>query len=327
MISLNLHRAPVVAALVLALLWPATALAAPSSARVATDQAALARAISDYQQARERIESADRAAAAASARLDALMARQERLQRKLNRQAALSYRAGHLPVVALLTGSIDFEDFANRWFFLTRVNAENARTLAQVQRARAHSLRSARTLMAAQQRQSVELRALERQVKQARARLSGSKAAYDAYRRRMAARPAVSSPATPRVRVGSTARKTARGGWGVARCSNYGPGSYGHRTANGTVVGPDSMIVAHKTLPFGTVIEFEYGGRRAVAVVADRGPYVAGREFDLGPGWRVPWASTVCTRCATGSSAGRARHEGMGSQALQPERVPPDRRI
>jgi rare lipoprotein A (peptidoglycan hydrolase) len=44
------------------------------------------------------------------------------------------------------------------------------------------------------------------------------------------------------------------------------------------------MIVAHKTLPFGTLVEFEYGGRRAVAVVADRGPYVAGREFDLGPG-------------------------------------------
>ena len=44
------------------------------------------------------------------------------------------------------------------------------------------------------------------------------------------------------------------------------------------------MIVAHKTLRFGTLIEFEYKGRRAVARVADRGPHTAGRTFDLGPG-------------------------------------------
>ncbi len=44
------------------------------------------------------------------------------------------------------------------------------------------------------------------------------------------------------------------------------------------------MIVAHKTLPFGTLIEFEYHGKRAVARVADRGPHTPGRTFDLGPG-------------------------------------------
>ena len=44
------------------------------------------------------------------------------------------------------------------------------------------------------------------------------------------------------------------------------------------------MIVAHMTLPFGTLIEFEYSGRRAVASVQDRGPHTPGRDFDLGPG-------------------------------------------
>jgi rare lipoprotein A (peptidoglycan hydrolase) len=44
------------------------------------------------------------------------------------------------------------------------------------------------------------------------------------------------------------------------------------------------MIVAHKTLPFGTRIQFSYRGRSCIAVVMDRGPYVGGREFDLGPG-------------------------------------------
>jgi rare lipoprotein A (peptidoglycan hydrolase) len=44
------------------------------------------------------------------------------------------------------------------------------------------------------------------------------------------------------------------------------------------------MMVAHKTLPFHTLIEFEYNGKRAVASVEDRGPQSKDRMFDLGPG-------------------------------------------
>ena len=44
------------------------------------------------------------------------------------------------------------------------------------------------------------------------------------------------------------------------------------------------MMVAHKTLPFHTLIEFMYNGKRCVASVEDRGPFTPGREFDLGPG-------------------------------------------
>ena len=73
------------------------------------------------------------------------------------------------------------------------------------------------------------------------------------------------------------------GSWKTAVASHYGR-NFSGRGASGERIGPYSMIVAHKTLPFGTLIEFEYGGKRAVARVADRGPHVAGREFDLGPG-------------------------------------------
>jgi rare lipoprotein A len=65
--------------------------------------------------------------------------------------------------------------------------------------------------------------------------------------------------------------------------SHYGRNFTG-KGASGKSIGPYSMMVAHKTLPFGTLIEFSYHGRRAVASVEDRGPHVAGREFDLGPG-------------------------------------------
>jgi peptidoglycan lytic transglycosylase len=40
--------------------------------------------------------------------------------------------------------------------------------------------------------------------------------------------------------------------------------------------------VASRTLPCGTKVQFRLGSRSVTAVVDDRGPYVAGREWDLG---------------------------------------------
>lgn len=78
--------------------------------------------------------------------------------------------------------------------------------------------------------------------------------------------------------------RSSTGGWRTARASWYGPGFYGHTMAGGGKLTPTSMVVAHRTLPFGTKVEIEYKGRRVIAVVRDRGPYVRGRTFDLGPG-------------------------------------------
>lgn len=58
----------------------------------------------------------------------------------------------------------------------------------------------------------------------------------------------------------------------------------GQPIASGGVLAPGAMNVAHKTLPFGTQITFYFKGRATCATVTDRGPYIAGREFDLGPG-------------------------------------------
>lgn len=73
-------------------------------------------------------------------------------------------------------------------------------------------------------------------------------------------------------------------GWRTAVASWYGPGFYGRRMAGGGTLTVSSMIVAHRTLPFGTRIQFEYVGRTCTAVVMDRGPFIGGRSFDLGPG-------------------------------------------
>jgi rare lipoprotein A (peptidoglycan hydrolase) len=72
-------------------------------------------------------------------------------------------------------------------------------------------------------------------------------------------------------------------GW-LALASWYGPGLYGNTMACGGVLHPGSMVVAHRTLVCGTRLLVCYAGRCVDAVVQDRGPYVAGRDVDLGPG-------------------------------------------
>ncbi len=63
----------------------------------------------------------------------------------------------------------------------------------------------------------------------------------------------------------------------------YGPGFYGRRTACGQTVTDAVKGVAHKTLPCGTKVTFRNGDRIVRARVIDRGPFHAGREFDLTP--------------------------------------------
>jgi rare lipoprotein A (peptidoglycan hydrolase) len=56
---------------------------------------------------------------------------------------------------------------------------------------------------------------------------------------------------------------------------------YGLGLACGGVLGRYQLGVAHKTAPCGTLITFTYAGRSLTVPVIDRGPYVAGREWDL----------------------------------------------
>jgi rare lipoprotein A len=59
---------------------------------------------------------------------------------------------------------------------------------------------------------------------------------------------------------------------------------YGGALACGGSLRPDSMVVAHRSLPCGTKVRIRYRGRAVTATVRDRGPFVGGREFDLAGG-------------------------------------------
>lgn len=93
-----------------------------------------------------------------------------------------------------------------------------------------------------------------------------------------------------RLRVSAASNRVARGdrsrtirvvGLRPTHASYYGPGLYGGALACGGSLSPGTRGVAHKTLPCGSKVTLRYGKRTVTTRVVDRGPYVAGREFDL----------------------------------------------
>lgn len=106
------------------------------------------------------------------------------------------------------------------------------------------------------------------------------------------------SPAYPRSRSGrrmryeaiETPNAIARYSGRTALATWYGYEMLGKgrsgRTANGERFIPGGMTVAHKTLPFGTRIQFTNPktGRTAIGRVNDRGPFRRGYTYDLAQG-------------------------------------------
>jgi rare lipoprotein A (peptidoglycan hydrolase) len=87
-----------------------------------------------------------------------------------------------------------------------------------------------------------------------------------------------------KVRLASGSARRGLGRLNVYRhamVSWYGPGLYGNSLSCGGRLEPGTLGVAHKTLPCGAHVTLRRGHRVVRVTVVDRGPYVAGREFDL----------------------------------------------
>jgi rare lipoprotein A len=80
---------------------------------------------------------------------------------------------------------------------------------------------------------------------------------------------------------GATQRIGRLNGYRRAYASWYGPGLYGNHLGCGGTLTPRKLGVAHRTLPCGTKLTLRHRDRSVTVRVIDRGPYVAGREFDL----------------------------------------------
>lgn len=107
----------------------------------------------------------------------------------------------------------------------------------------------------------------------------------------------------------------------------YGGGDRlcGRRTASGAVLNCGAMTAAHRTLPFGTVLTVQSGGRSIQVTVTDRGPFT-GAFLDLSPaaasalGCRCTHRNVTATVIQMGSGktvvAGRGRQRLVAAAAL-----------
>lgn len=73
---------------------------------------------------------------------------------------------------------------------------------------------------------------------------------------------------------------------GIMTASWYGPRFHGKTTANGEVYNQAALTAAHKSLPFGTLLQITNlrNGKSTIVRINDRGPYVEGRDLDLSKG-------------------------------------------
>jgi rare lipoprotein A len=71
--------------------------------------------------------------------------------------------------------------------------------------------------------------------------------------------------------------------------SYYGGGFVGRPTASGAIYTGRGMTAAHRTLPFGTKVRIKNvrNGKTVEVTITDRGPYYAGRAYDLSPAARA----------------------------------------
>jgi hypothetical protein len=103
-------------------------------------------------------------------------------------------------------------------------------------------------------------------------------------------------PAQPPTRPGSVSASIVAGWHHDTDISWFGPGLYGNGTACGKTLTTTLVGVAHRTLPCGTLVTFRYKGVTLTVPVVDRGPFVAGRTWDLTHG-----ACAKLSHCFTGS--------------------------
>jgi rare lipoprotein A len=99
-----------------------------------------------------------------------------------------------------------------------------------------------------------------------------------------ASKPAAASAAASALQAMPTMASTAHAFEG--KVSYYGPEFAGRKTSSGESVDPSAFTMAHKTLPFGSMVRVTnlQNNKSVVVRVNDRGPHTAGRVGDLSAG-------------------------------------------
>nr|WP_322743576.1 septal ring lytic transglycosylase RlpA family protein [Romeria gracilis] len=91
----------------------------------------------------------------------------------------------------------------------------------------------------------------------------------------------------------------------------YGPYFHGRLTATGEIFDQNELTVAHKTLPFGTLLKVRnlLNDRMVIVRVNDRGPYVGDRSLDL---------SRAAAECLDSTQVGLIPYEAVLLKVSEP---------
>ena len=131
--------------------------------------------------------------------------------------------------------------------------------------------------------------------------------------------PSVAQQATPISPGGGRAEaRAARAG--VA--SYYAASLHGNKTANGERYNHGALTVAHRTLPFGTLLRVTsvHNGRRVLVRVNDRGPFIRGRQLDL--------SGAAADRLAMRQrGTSRVSFQIVNPETLPSQQAPPARKV
>jgi rare lipoprotein A (peptidoglycan hydrolase) len=100
----------------------------------------------------------------------------------------------------------------------------------------------------------------------------------------------------------------------------YGGGDRlcGRRTASGAAFDCGALTAAHRTLPFGTILAVQSGGRSIQVTVTDRGPF-SGAFLDLSPAA----ASALGCRCTHRNVTATVVQMGSGQTGVASRSRPP----
>ena len=86
---------------------------------------------------------------------------------------------------------------------------------------------------------------------------------------------------SPRVQTAPPAATAANSKCELGEISFYHASLAGNKTANGEVYDHEAMTAAHRTLPFGTMVNVEHDGQSVQLRVNDRGPFAKSRILDV----------------------------------------------
>ncbi len=312
-------RALALVYLVLACAVPTAAFAAPSAsvqqqaaaakARISTMEDNLSSAMANYDSASASLDKTRAQIKANKKRLRELNQSMEDGQKRLNAEVNFLYRTDGNGYTMALLAAPTIEAFASRLLALSRIASRDAEVIGKIRRARAESAALAETLAAREREQKAQVAQVAARRAKAQSELAGQQRYVDSLSKQVSAaldsgstRGKTGSKATTKApsRGSSVAWATVEGRSGryavlSGQPKKYKPSGikftgqatwYGNvrpnmRTASGRAFNENEFTCAHKTLPFGTRVAVNYGGRRVIVTVTDRGPYGKGRVIDL----------------------------------------------